>query len=194
MEYRHQRKENYQYEEQKSYVQKEEKEQTQEQSLVKQSDSKISKQETILPQNEKLTATSQINRIVAQPRNMAYISAIKKADEMTEQDFKILDMVQEHIENQQEQVVGEQYVDKLLYSLSKCYIEGCKVHTLFGEFIHYGEIDNSNYGLKLMSDMPERMRKGYSIYLKYPNCLNVEIYQHRICVVQQSGKVIVFEE
>lgn len=138
-------------------------------------------------------AGEQIESILSTPRNIAYLTALKKGDEMTEADFQIVDMVQEHMEKQQEQTVGADNIDHFICSLSKCYICGCIVHTIGVNFIHYGDHEDGYYE-KRISAMPERVKKGYHLYCQRPDCFCVEIYEKHLCVVDESGKTTVVAE
>ena len=140
-----------------------------------------------------------VSDVLRRKRGIEYIEAIKKGDEMTDLDRKIIEMtindIQEQIEEQivENESVDEQqieYTDKFITSISKCFITGCEVHTLFGGFIHYGRNVNS-YDLRPISEMPERMKIGYDAFCQNPDCLSVEVYEHHICVIAKDGRSFV---
>ncbi len=91
----------------------------------------------------------------------------------------------------QKEVVSQEQADSLLCILSKCYITGCEVHTLFPDFVHYTA--GANPSFKPVSSMDERLRKGYELYKKNMNCTLIEVYQRHFCVVGNDGSTQVIE-
>lgn len=133
-----------------------------------------------------------IEQILGRARSTVVVDLISKADELTSQDLEIIAEVQQHVEEEQKQVVEEEKVDTFICSLSKCYISGCDVHTVLPNCIHYGNNKGAGYGR--IHDMTPRMKKGYDYYRRNPDCLYVEVYERHICVVQNNGITQVINE
>lgn len=133
-----------------------------------------------------------IEQILGRARSTIVVDIISKADELTPQDLEIIAEVQQHVEEEQKQVVEEEKIDSFICSLSKCYISGCDVHTILPNCIHYG--NNKGVGYGRIRDMSPRMKKGYDYYLKNPDCSHIEVYERHICVVQSNGITQVINE
>lgn len=135
---------------------------------------------------------NKIKEILGKARSSYVVSLVEKGDELTEDDLEIIQAVQEHVEEEQKQVVEETKVDHLICSLTKCYITGCQIHTLLPNCVHYGSRSGAGFGL--INKMPERLKKGYEMYKKNPECSYIEVYERHICVVSSSGITKVIDE
>lgn len=135
-----------------------------------------------------------IEKIISMPRNMAYVNAVKKGDEMTERDREIIKKTKENIESRQETKVGREGIDKLVCAITKCKIKGCRIHTLHSKFYHYGEKVDNGIDMFPLSTLSGRVLKGYELFMQHQNCLCIEVYERHLCVVEQSGKTTIVRE
>lgn len=142
--------------------------------------------------DENISEEEIVSGILKRIRPMSYINAIKKGDEMREEDFQVIENVKKNLEKKQKEEVDNK-VDRLIGVLSKCYISGCKVHSLWGDFIHYGANQGNSGCMQSLTNLTGRMKIGYEVYNAHPNCLSVEVYERRICVVDYLGKTKVIE-
>ncbi len=144
--------------------------------------------------NEPISADDEtkIVEILGRARSSYVVGLIEKGDEATEEDLEIIQEVQQHLVEEQKQVVTEEKVDSLICTFSSCSIPGCIVHTLIPDFIHYGTPTGSCYAK--MKSMSPRMKKGYEIYKKRPGCSYIEVYERHICVVSSNGTSEVINE
>lgn len=141
----------------------------------------------------KVTLSEQkIEQILKKARNTYVLSLIEKGDTMTKEDLELLAEVQQHVEEEMKQVVEEAEVDNFICTMSKCYIEGCIVHTVLPTFQHYGKHKVGCH--HSVSEMDERMKLGYEYYMKNTACSCVEVYERHICVVQSNGQTQVINE
>lgn len=150
------------------------------------------KRNASFPNDVELETEQKIEQILGKARSTIVVDMINKADELTTQDLEIIAEVQQHIEEEQKQVVEEEQVDAFLCSISKCYLPECKVHTVLPKCIHYGSMKGDGYGK--LNEMSPRMKKGYDYYCKNPGCSHVEVYERHICVVAYNGVTQVFDE
>lgn len=135
----------------------------------------------------------EIVKILSKARSAYVVGLIDKGDEISKEDLEIVNEVQQHMIEEQKQVVEEQMTDNFICSLSKCYIEGCVVHTLLPTFIHYNSRGGGSCYASIES-MDERTKKGYEAYMKNPNCSYIEVYERHICVVEYNGTTTVLNE
>ncbi|MCR5502311.1 MAG: hypothetical protein K6F53_04840 [Lachnospiraceae bacterium] len=131
-------------------------------------------------------------RILGRARPSYVVSLIEKGDELTEEDKEIISEVCQHIEEEIREEVEEEKADKLVCTLSKCFIPGCVVHTLIPGCIHYSIENRGTF--PPVSSMDERMRKGYEVWKDHPDCVYTEIYERHICVVSGNGTTMVINE
>lgn len=136
----------------------------------------------------------EIVKILSKARTPYVVSLIEKGDEMTQEDMETVAIVQKHIEEEQKQVVEEQQADSFICSLSKCYIEGCIVHTILPACIHYRATGSGTGCYSSIQAMDERTRKGYEVYKNHPNCSYIEVYERHICVIEANGSSTVINE
>ena len=109
----------------------------------------------------------EIVKILSKARSAYVVSLIDKGDEITKEDLEIVSEVQQHMIEEQKQVVEEQMTDNFICSLSKCYIEGCVVHTLLPTVIHY-KSHGGGMCYASINSMDERTKKGYEVYKNNP--------------------------
>lgn len=140
------------------------------------------------------TAEQLVEKIISMPRNMAYVNAVKKGDEMTQRDRDIIKKTKENIESRQEIKVGREGIDKLICAITKCRIKGCRIHTLHSKFYHYGEKVDNGIDMFPLSTLSGRLLKGYELFMQHQNCLCIEVYERHLCIVEQSGKSTIVRE
>jgi hypothetical protein len=139
------------------------------------------------------TAEEKIRRILGRARPSLLNQLIAKGDELTQDDMEIIEAVEEHIEEEVKEAAKEETADQLLYVLSKCYIDGCCVHTLRPDITHY-TADAPTPCYPGVVSMDPRLRKGYEAYKANPDCSFIEIYERHICVVSRDCSVTVLDE
>lgn len=138
------------------------------------------------------TKEEKVVSILGRARSRYVVELITKSDEMTEEDLEIVAQTQEHLIEEQKEVVEEEEIDNFVCSMSKCFLPGCVVHTLTPDFIHYCHGKSEWY--QPISKMSDRMKKGLQVYQKHPECSYVEVYDKHICVVSYNGTTTVISE
>ena len=143
-------------------------------------------------ENVSTSAEERIVSVLGKARSRYVVELITKSDEMTEEDLEIVAQTQEHLIEEQKEVVEEEEIDNFVCSMSKCFLPGCVVHTLTPDFIHYCHGKSECY--QPISKMSDRMKKGLQVYQKHPECSYVEVYDKHICVVSYNGTTTVISE
>lgn len=143
-------------------------------------------------QDTNRTSEEKIESILGKARSRYVVELINKGDELTSEDMDIITQTQEHILEEQKEVVECEEVDNFICSLSKCYLPDCVVHSVTPDFTHYCRGKSDFY--HPISKMNPRMKKGLDVYLKNPNCSYVEVYERHICVISFNGTSKVISE
>ena len=109
------------------------------------------------------------------PRTRKYLNEVGLIDELTDNDCKIIESIQNLPEN-----------NKLLGVLAECKLSGYVIHAIdkCGNVIeHY----------HLIEELPKDLQCGYSFLKENKDCLSVEIYTNTICIIFDDGCVEVIE-
>lgn len=133
-----------------------------------------------------------VEHVLGKARPRYIVDLVSKGDELSEEDLDIIEEVQQHIVEEQNQELEEDTIDNFVCSLTKCYIPGCEIHTLLPKCIHYGNISGPGYGG--LGDMSQRMKKGYECFKRNPTCSYIEVYERHICIIGQNGISTVLNE
>ena len=114
-------------------------------------------------------------RLLRRPRSRRYVKAVKANVSNFKSDNEL--------KNEIEKIPVR---NKLLGILSPCGIPGCIIHSVdkFGDIIaHY----------KTEEDISAELREGYHVWMKYPGCIDVEVYTHSFCIISNDGNVKLIE-
>lgn len=150
--------------------------------------------------------TQDIDRVLRQPRSAAYMDTIGVIDLLSETDEEIIeklkediseevvedfsDMSMEDLLSELKSSIGEEFCElkiemkSVLHGIiAKCRIEGCDCHAINpnGEILEH---------FKERGPMPEELRKGRTMMLKYPDCKCVEVYTDCCRIIQKDGTVL----
>lgn len=150
-----------------------------------------------------------IEKVLGQARTTYILDLMEKGDEITEEDLQVLTAVLNHIQEEQKEVVEElieqagdtvteaeketakEMTDSMICSLTKCYISGCEVHTVYPDMIHYGNCSGTCFCR--ISKAHPRIRRGIELY-KSKAANYVEVYENHYCVVGYGGSTQVINE
>lgn len=103
------------------------------------------------------------------PRTAMYINAIRNADKVSEQNMKMIEAVKKLPMS-----------DELLVIVGRCYLDGCKYHTVNnqGQIVeHYENLVGADINV----------RQGYDTLVSDDECEFVEVYMDEMCMIYDDG-------